>query len=122
VKTFRIADVERLTGVRAHVLRYWEKQAPILGPAKDEYGRREYSMRDVELLLRLKYLIQEKHYTIEGASEALLTEMVSGSQDAVAKLNEIRDELLGLFSIARERAEGGTSGADEESAKKPTCL
>jgi DNA-binding transcriptional MerR regulator len=100
VKTYRIADAERLIGVRAHVLRYWERLIPGLAPAKDGYGRREYSMRDLQILLRLKYLIHDKKYTLEGACVALLAELGHEPPDALAVLNEIRGDLISLYYIA----------------------
>ena len=69
---FSIGEVEQITSVQAHVLRYWEEIIPSLAPHKDMGGRRLYSKRDVQTVLRLKYLIQEKKYTIEGARKRLI--------------------------------------------------
>ena len=54
---YSIGQVEKITGVKAHILRYWEEQIPSFKPKKDLGGRREYSARDVEIVMRLKYLI-----------------------------------------------------------------
>ena len=54
---YTIGQIEDLTGVKAHVLRYWEEVVPGFTPRKDMSGRRLYSQREVDLILRLKYLI-----------------------------------------------------------------
>ena len=53
-------EYEELTGIKAHVLRYWEEVIPSIAPKKDLGGRRIYSQRNLETILRLKYLIYEK--------------------------------------------------------------
>ena len=65
--SFTIGEVEELTGIKSHILRYWEEVIPSLAPKKDIGGRRSYSSRDLQIIFRLKYLIQEKKFTIEGA-------------------------------------------------------
>jgi DNA-binding transcriptional MerR regulator len=98
-----IGEVERLTGLKAHVLRYWEDVIPFIRPRKDDQGRRFFSPRDVELLSRIKYLVQEKKYTIEGAGERLMTELTdSRINDTRNSLNEIRAELVAVYAIAQK--------------------
>ena len=62
---YTIGQIEELTGVKAHVLRYWEEVVPGFTPQKDMSGRRLYSQKEVELIFRLKYLINEKKFTAE---------------------------------------------------------
>src|SRR5580765_7009598 len=64
---FRIGEVSDLVGVEPYVLRYWETEFPALGPKKSGTGHRMYRRKEVELLLKIKYLLYEKKYTIEGA-------------------------------------------------------
>ena len=61
---YSIGQIEELTCVKAHILRYWEEVIPGFAPQKDVGGRRIYTQRELELVLRLKYLIYEKKYTI----------------------------------------------------------
>ena len=58
--TYTIGDIEELTGVKAHILRYWEEVIPGFTPQKDAGGRRIYSQHELDLIFRLKYLITEK--------------------------------------------------------------
>src|SRR6185436_16983627 len=64
---FKIGEVSELLGVEAYVLRYWETEFPVLSPKKSGTGHRLYRRKDVELLLRIKHLLYDKRFTIEGA-------------------------------------------------------
>ena len=68
---FKIGEVSELLGVEPYVLRYWETEFPGLSPKKSGTGHRLYRRKDVELLLRIKHLLKEKRYTIEGARKSL---------------------------------------------------
>ena len=101
--TYQIGDVERLLQVKAHVLRYWEKEVPLLQVRKDLGGRRVYNSRDIRILLRLKHLIYERHFTLEGARDELLRELSEPGQDLRAELDALRSQLLDLYSIVAQR-------------------
>src|SRR5580693_8036211 len=68
---FKIGEVSELLGVEPYVLRYWESEFPVLSPKKSGTGHRLYRRKDVELLLKIKQLLYEKRYTIEGARQSL---------------------------------------------------
>ncbi len=68
---FRIGEVSELIGVEAYVLRYWESEFKALAPKKSSSGQRMFRKKDVELLLRIKHLLYDRKYTIEGARKAL---------------------------------------------------
>lgn len=69
---YSIGDVCDLTGLKPHVLRYWETQFDVLRPSKNRAGNRVYRPKDVELILLVKNLLYEQKYTIEGANQKLL--------------------------------------------------
>jgi len=71
---FRIGEVAELLGVEPYVLRYWESEFPLLSPKKSGAGHRLYRRKDVELLLRIKQLLYEKRFTIQGARQWLQNE------------------------------------------------
>jgi len=64
---FAIGDVCALTGLKPHVLRYWESQFRFLHPAKNRSGNRVYQRKDVELIQLVKHLLYVEKYTIDGA-------------------------------------------------------
>ncbi len=74
---YSIGEVCDLTGLKPHVLRYWETQFDVLSPTKNRAGNRVYRQRDVEIVLLVKHLLYEEKYTIEGANQKLV-EMRSG--------------------------------------------
>jgi DNA-binding transcriptional MerR regulator len=71
---FKIGEVSDLLGVEPYVLRYWETEFAVLSPKKSGTGHRLYRRKDVELLLRIKHLLYEKKFTIEGARQSLHAE------------------------------------------------
>jgi DNA-binding transcriptional MerR regulator len=68
---FKIGEVSELLGLEPYVLRYWESEFPVLSPKKSGTGHRLYRRKDVELLLRIKHLLYERRFTIEGARQSL---------------------------------------------------
>ena len=68
---FKIGEVAELTGVKPHVLRYWEAEIASIRPTKNRHQQRLYRQRDIELILRLKDLLYNQGYTIAGARKFL---------------------------------------------------
>lgn len=97
MRGYTIGQVCQLLKLEAHVLRYWEKEFPLLQPRKEMNGRRVYSSRDLRLLLRIKYLLHSRRFTIEGAREQLFTELSGDTQDSAARYDDMRSSLLNLF-------------------------
>jgi len=93
---FKIGEVCDITGVQAHVLRYWESEFPMLAPQKNRAGQRTYRKRDVEMALRIKELLYEDQYTIAGAKKKLVSEIRGAS-----KLKVVTPEMNGA-SVAEE--------------------
>jgi len=93
-----IGEVCSLLQVKPHIVRYWEQGIDLLSPRKDFSGRRAYSDHDVQILSRVKYLVQERRFTLEGARERIYAELSgeSGERNASRKaaLQQVRHELL----------------------------
>ena len=66
---FSIGEVCELTGLKPHVLRYWETQFRFLNPAKNRSGNRAYQRREIELIMLVKHLLYTEKYTIDGARQ-----------------------------------------------------
>lgn len=71
---YSISEVSRLTGLEQYVLRYWETEFDELRPQKNRAGNRIYSNKDIKFILKIKDLLREKRYTIEGAKQILREE------------------------------------------------
>ena len=95
---YTIGEIEELTGVKAHILRYWENVIPGFSPQKDIGGRRIYTQRELELVMRLKFLIQEKKFTIEGAREQIISEvdLIAENATLLKQIHDLRKDLTEL--------------------------
>ena len=101
-RMYSIGEVCRLLGIKPHVLRYWEHEIPFLSPKKNRTGRRVYSQRDVQTLLRLKHLLYERKYTLRGARERFWEELGGRYPDIKSRLAEIRGELIAVVNRVDE--------------------
>ena len=68
---FKIGEVSELLGVEPYVLRYWETEFTSIKPQKTRSGQRLYRRQDVELILRIRSLLYDQRFTIEGARTRL---------------------------------------------------
>ncbi len=76
---YTIGEVTKLTDVEPHVLRYWETLFTELTPVKNRAGKRVYKENDIQVILMLKELIQQKKYSTAGARK-VLREQKKGSR------------------------------------------
>jgi DNA-binding transcriptional MerR regulator len=124
---YSIGDVCDLTGLKPHVLRYWETQFEALHPTKNRAGNRVYRPREVELVLLVKHLLYEEKFTIEGARQRLRDMRKGGglaeerqevaAPELVQVMKEELAHLHALLSLPEEgpigpppSQEGSTSG------------
>src|SRR5579864_9043438 len=75
---FTIGEVSELCGVKPHVLRYWEQEFTQLKPLKRRGNRRYYQHHEVLLIRRIRELLYEHGFTINGARNRLEEPMHSG--------------------------------------------
>jgi DNA-binding transcriptional MerR regulator len=68
---FTIGEVSDLCGVKPHVLRYWEQEFTQLKPVKRRGNRRYYQHHEVLLIRRIRELLYEQGFTINGARTRL---------------------------------------------------
>jgi DNA-binding transcriptional MerR regulator len=68
---FKIGEAARICAVKPHVLRYWETEFRSLKPQKSRSQQRVYKRKDLEHLLRIRHLLYEERFTIEGARSRL---------------------------------------------------
>jgi DNA-binding transcriptional MerR regulator len=68
---YTISEVAEMTGVKAHVLRYWETEFPSLRPKKNRAGNRNYRPRDIKAILVIRDLLYREGFTISGARKKL---------------------------------------------------
>ena len=68
---YSIGDVQEMTGIEPHVLRFWESTFPTLKPRRNNKGRRTYQKADIEMVLKIKELLYKQKYTVKGAISVL---------------------------------------------------
>jgi DNA-binding transcriptional MerR regulator len=106
---YRIGEVSRITGLKQHVLRYWESEFKVIKPHKGGSLQRLYRRKDLDLILKIKKLLYEEGFTIAGAKKKIrdmerlenrqmklrLVEKRSDGKDHEL-LASIREELKGI--------------------------
>src|SRR5450631_206260 len=78
---FTIGEVSDLCGVKPHVLRYWEQEFTQLKPVKRRGNRRYYQHHEVLLIRRIRELLYEEGFTINGARNQLDTNLGAPSRN-----------------------------------------
>ena len=107
-----ISEVSDMLDVKPHVLRYWETQFSVLKPRKNRAGNRVYRPEDLKVLFRIRELLYERRFTIEGARKKISDEkkeaqpqVEMGFADAERKLilGEIKHDLQQLLTKLKDR-------------------
>lgn len=103
-KYFSIGETAHLCAVKPHVLRYWEQEFKQITPNKRQGNRRYYQRKDVLLIRRIKQLLYDEGYTIEGARQLLSgnkTKIINTEQNKMLLQEVIADleELLNKMGV-----------------------
>ena len=107
---YTIGEVTQLTGVPAHVLRYWEGEFPQLKPKKSRAGNRIYQQKDLEILARIRSLLYDQKFTIAGARVQLGSEEADASGNGQSELiEEVRRELKDILGIMDKNSGRGAA-------------
>ena len=61
---YTIGEVSRITGVKTHVLRYWENQGKLLKPNRRGSKHRLYRPADIQLIFEIKRLREEEKLSL----------------------------------------------------------
>jgi DNA-binding transcriptional MerR regulator len=114
---FTIGEVSDLCAVKPHVLRYWEQEFTQLKPVKRRGNRRYYQHHEVVLIRRIRDLLYEQGFTINGARHRLEHEpdgadrvvaivpppssasIVAGNGSSAADASAIRQALLEIRQL-----------------------
>lgn len=105
---FTIGEVGVLCGVKPHVLRYWEQEFVQLKPVKRRGNRRYYQHEEVLLIRRIKELLYDQGFTINGARNRLeqveeneripMLDIAASSQSSKVDLRYVRREIKSIVS------------------------
>jgi DNA-binding transcriptional MerR regulator len=95
---YSISEVAKMFNVNESLLRYWEKEFPIIAPRKAGGNVRQYRKEDIENIRLVYHLVKEKGMTLQGAKQRLKANKEKTIQTAqiVDRLKQIREELVNL--------------------------
>ena len=99
---FKIGEVSDITDVPTYVLRFWESEFKRISPKRTPSGQRLYRKSDVDLILKIKDLLYNKKFTIQGARRYLCGKgpsSLSDAKEAGTLLAEIRFELQEIKNL-----------------------
>jgi DNA-binding transcriptional MerR regulator len=115
---YKIGEACKILEIQPYVLRYWEKEFPLLSPNKSKSGQRVYSERELEVIRRIKELLYEEGYTIAGAKKKLEGEVEEDGEPAAKKDAETKDAKDGGKAEAKKSSSEKSSSEKLESAEK----
>ena len=93
---FRIGEVSKIVGLPTYVLRFWETEFPRIRPKRTSSGQRLYTRGDIELVLKIKNLLYEKKFTIQGARQHLSASAGKKKPPTNQLLQELHSELKSI--------------------------
>ena len=95
---YSIGEVAKMFDVNESLLRYWEKEFPIISPKKAGGNVRQYGKEDIENIRLVYHLVKEKGMTLQGAKQKLKMnrETTIRTTEILDRLKLIREELVSM--------------------------
>jgi DNA-binding transcriptional MerR regulator len=90
---FKIGEVSEITGVKPHVLRYWEAEFGAFRPSKSKNQQRLFRRKDIELVLLLKDLLYNQGFTLAGARKKLQERPAAKKVSQAARERQLLGEI-----------------------------
>jgi DNA-binding transcriptional MerR regulator/methylmalonyl-CoA mutase cobalamin-binding subunit len=99
--TYSINDLERLTGIKAHTLRIWEKRYGLCDPDRSNGNIRKYNDQDLRYLLSVSILNKRgfKISEIAGLREEELKEKLGAQINGNQSDHRIEEMILAMLSM-----------------------
>lgn len=111
---YSIREAAEMLGESTTTVRYWENTFDFLRPHRNKKGNRLFTVKDLDRLRTLHYLIRECGLTLKGASDMMKSQIAAGrsgpteeprvggddlqvNAEVVARLKNVRD-LLEMIS------------------------
>lgn len=77
---YTIGEVSNLLELKPYVIRFWETEFPQLKPRKDRGRNRQFTEEHIELLKKIKDMLYNQKFTIDGARQKLKQERKTHEQ------------------------------------------
>jgi len=93
---YTIGEVAEMFNVNASLIRYWEKEFPMIKPKKNKKGNRFYKQEDIDNFHLIYHLVKERGMTLKGAKLKLKESKneVEGNFEVIKRLKDIKAQLL----------------------------
>ena len=95
---YSIGEVSKITELKQYVLRYWETEFKQLSPVKNKAGNRTYRQKDIDMILKIKDLLYNQKFTIDGARHVLSmpinVEPEQSSEEVLVDSNDVDIKIL----------------------------
>lgn len=101
---YSLNEVSRITQISPKVIETWEKEFFFLNAGQNSSGQKIFRKKDLDILLRLKELLEKQGLTLAGAKRKIQEEFdVKGAApvnpDRLKKmLSQIREQLKDIAS------------------------
>ncbi len=96
---FKISEVSEHTGVKAHVLRYWESNFDEIKPIRRN-SQRLYDRRTIKNIFKIKDMLQS--YTIAGAKKKLEHNKTTDRKQVKSSDRYLIEEILSELKTLRK--------------------
>ncbi len=101
---YSIGEVADLFDVNTSLIRFWEKEFPIIKLKKNKKGNRLFTPKDVLKIDTIYHLVKDCGYTLDGANKAMKSGLNSKesnedlTQELILRLEKIKQKLITLKS------------------------
>jgi DNA-binding transcriptional MerR regulator len=96
MKSFSIKELERLSGIKAHTLRIWEKRYAVLNPGRSEGNTRFYTIEELRRILNIS-LLNKNGYKVSGIcflSDEQLEQKIREAKDFTIRQQKAVNEMI----------------------------
>lgn len=96
---YSIGELSKMLEVNASLLRFWEKEFQLTVSKRNKKGNRLYTVKEIEVILRIYTLVKVNGYTLDGAKKAMNSkskDAIDDKQIVISKLNGIKSKLIQL--------------------------
>jgi DNA-binding transcriptional MerR regulator len=110
---YKVEEVSRLTKVDAAVIEAWEQEFPFLRAGRTGGGQRYFRPKDIEIIRRIRDLVEEKSLTIAGIRRRIEEEFALRPSGPIhpeklkRALYDVRDELQDIVTALEKKAKKG---------------
>lgn len=99
---YSIGEVADMFQINQSLIRFWEKEFPIILPKKNSKGNRLFTPKDIEIFNKIYHLVKIQGFTLDGAKNELKknkkTTTIETESDqlneVVERLEKIKRQLL----------------------------